>query len=43
MVKEKNYYSEEKNLDVGNGSLIYSSTFYLITKHRVGDKMWNIA
>lgn len=29
------------NLVAGNGSLICSSKFYLITKHRMGDKVWN--
>ena len=42
MATGKIYHSEAKNPDVGNGSLIYSSNFYLITEHRVGDKMWNI-
>ena len=30
------------NLVAGNCSLIYSSKFYLITEHRMGDKTWNI-
>lgn len=45
-------YSEEEgvsggvatfqNPDAGNGSLIYSSKFYLIIEHKIGDKKWNI-
>ena len=42
MARGKFCYSEVENLDAGNGSLIYSSNFYLITEHRVGDKMCNI-
>ena len=30
-----------QNPDASNGSLIYSSKFYLITKHRIGDNKWN--
>ena len=30
------------NLNDGNVSLTYSSKFYLISKHRIGDKKWNI-
>ena len=29
------------NLDPSNGSLIYCTKFYLITKHKIGDNKWN--